>query len=174
MILSLIGVVAALFVVTAPTHAQTGETPAITSFSQWLRANGFTLADQEAAFFDADEQVQAVYTISLTNVDLLSRADMNQRTDEWRQALIGELQRILATDPNGAPSAPPNLQPLRDLSVSQRTHMQRAARAWLDALQGGDPEWLARGGDEFRAGMQDLSNWQQELLARYPPPQAQP
>ena len=143
----------------------------IATFSQYLRTQRHRLSDAETAFFDADEAVQTVYAQALVNVDLLSRVDPERRNDEWRQALLGELGRILATDPASAPAAPPNLQRLRELGIAQRTNMWAAARRWLDALQAGDPEWLQRGGDEFRAALQGMSNWQQELVALYPPPQ---
>jgi len=154
--------------------AQTADPPIITTFSQYLRANGYNVTDAESQFLDADEQIQAIYTQTLVNIDLLARVEAALRGDEWRQALAGELTRIVNMDPNGAPAAPPSLQRLRDLGIDQRTHMWRAARAWLDAVQAGDPEWLQRGGEEYRSGMAGMSSWQQELVSRYPPPQAEP
>ena len=97
--------------------------------------------------------------------------DPSLRNDEWRQALEGELNRVIAMNPSEAPAAPPSLQRLRELGVEQRTFVWRAARQWLDGLQGGDAEWLQRGGDDFRAAMQGMANWQQELVSRFPPPQ---
>lgn len=154
--------------------AQTADAPVIWTFSQYLRSNGYNISDAESQFLDADEQIQAVFTQTLVNVDLLSRAEAAMRNDDWRQALVGELRRLVNMDPNAAPVAPASLQRLRDLGVDQRLHMWRAARAWLDAVEAGDPEWLQRGSEEFRYGMAGMSSWQQELVSRYPPPQPEP
>jgi hypothetical protein len=58
--------------------------------------------------------------------------------------------------------------------VAHRTQVRDAARQWLAAVQAGEAEWLERGGDAYRAALQSMEGWQQELMARFPPPQAQP
>jgi hypothetical protein len=155
--------------------AQTTEAqPVIATFSQYLRATGHNLSAEEAVFLDADERIQAPFTLTMTNIQLLSRVDPAQRNDRWRQALVDELTRLLSLDPSASPPAPASLERVRELGIAQRTHVWRAARQWLDALQADDPEWLLRGDEEYRAALRDMSRWREELLARYPPPQVQP
>ena len=151
--------------------AQTVDPSTVTSFSQYLRAIGHNITPAEATFLDADERIQASFTQALVNVDLLSRVDPSLRNDEWRQALEGELNRVIAMNPSDAPAALHSPKRLRELGVEQRTYVWRAARQWLDGLQGGDPEWLQRGVDDFRAAMQGMANWQQEIVSRFPPPE---
>jgi hypothetical protein len=172
--LALVALTAALLVGGGAALAQETEQPELTSFSQFLRANGYTVSDPEAQYLDADEQFQLTYAQGLWNVHLLSLVEPEQRNDEWRQTLVTELNRLLAADPSAAPQAPASLQRHRELGMAQRSQVREAARQWLAAVQAGDPEWLERGGDAYRAALQGLENWQQELLVRFPPPQAQP
>ncbi|HZU05817.1 MAG TPA: hypothetical protein VFB73_07585 [Chloroflexota bacterium] len=162
-----------LLVVSAVTAGAQAEspTPTITSFSQYLRAIGHNLSPDEAAFFDADEPIQAAFTQPLVHLDLLVQVSPEQRNDQWRQAVLSELTRLVALDPSNAPPAPPRLQRLRELGIAQRTHVWRAARQWLEALEQDDPDWLERGGDEFRAARERMAEWQRELLSIYPYPQ---
>ena len=157
-----------------PAAAQTPEQPAITSFSQYLRVQGYNVTDAEAQYLDQDEAVQAVYGQALWNVHLLSLVEPAQRNDEWRQALVAELNRLIEADPSVTPQAPASLQRHRELGIAHRSRMRDAARQWLAGVQASDPEWLERGGDAYRAALQAMESWQQELLARFPPPQAQP
>jgi hypothetical protein len=152
--------VTGLLVVGAVTASAQAEspTPTITSFSQYLRAIGHNLSPDEAAFFDADEPVQAAFTQPLVHLDLLVQVSPEQRNDQWRQAVLSELMRLVALDPSNAP----------------RTHVWRAARQWLEALEQGDPNWLERGGDEFRAARERMAEWQRELLTIYPYPPPSP
>ena len=154
--------------------AQTPEQPTYSSFSQYLRAHGYNVTDAEAEYLDRDEAVQAVYGQGLWNVHLLSMMDPAQRNDEWRQALVSELTRLIEAEPSATPPAPASLQRHRELGLAQRTQAREAARQWLAGVQANDPEWLERGGDAWRAALQAMENWQQELLARFPPTQAQP
>ena len=172
--LALLALTTALLAGVGSAAAQEAEQPQITSFSQLLRTNGYTLSDAEAQYLDADEQFQLTYAQGLWNVHLLSLVDPAQRNDEWRQAIVGELNRLVAADPSAAPQAPASLQRHRELGMAQRSQVREAARQWLAAVQASDPEWLERGGDAYRAALQGLESWQQELLVRFPPPQAQP
>jgi hypothetical protein len=174
-VLAILSLTSLLFLGSPAARAQTADAPpAITSLSQLLRAVGYDLSAAETAFFDADEQVQAAFAQSLAYVELLSAVDPAQRNDEWRQELVATLTRIVSLDPTASPQAPAHLERLRELAIAQRTHFWRAARQWLDAVQADDPDWVQRGVDEYRAGLQQMANWHQELLARYPPPQGQP
>ena len=173
---AIISVLAAVTWNGRPAQAQGGEAaPAPSSFSQYLRTNGYSLSEAEVSYLDADERAQAVYSLGIMNVDLLSRVPPEQQNDQWRQALVEELTRLAQADPSAAPPAPPTLQRLRELAIAHRAHIQRAAQQWLAAVQAGDPDWMQRGGDEFRAAGEGFGDWQQELMARFPPPaQAQP
>jgi hypothetical protein len=141
------------------------------TFSQGLRAQGYNLSDAEVAFLDADEQIQAVYVQALIALDLLSQVDADRRNDDWRQAVVTELQRVLALDPAAAPAAPENLQHFRELAIAFRRDVNAAASKWLEALQANDPEWLQRGLADYSSARRRLSDMQQELYTLYPPPQ---
>lgn len=170
MLAGLLGVLAAQG---APALAQTPvPAPAATTFSQALRAQGHNLSDAEVAFLDSDEQIQANYIQALVNIDLLSRVDAERRTDSWRQAVLSELNRILAQDPAAAPPAPPSLEQFRELAVAYRRDVFAAASKWLEAMQANDPEWLQRGTADYSSSLQRLSAMQQELANRYPAPQS--
>lgn len=145
--------------------------PMVMTFSQGLRAQGFNLSDAEVAFLDADEQVQAAYVQALIALDLLSQVEAERRNDEWRQAVVTELQRILALDPAAAPAAPENLRRFRELAIAFRRDVHAAASKWLEALQANDPEWLQRGLADYSSARRRLADMQQELFSLYPPPQ---
>lgn len=151
-------------------------TAAPTSFGQFLRASGLSVSDAEMAYLDADERLEQAYLLALTNLQLLAATPGEQQTDQWRQSLTSELNRIVGMDPSGVPQAPASLQRFRDLGVEHRRYVQQAARQWLEGVQGGDPQWNVRGADAERAAGESYTAWMQELSARFPPPQqsAQP
>jgi hypothetical protein len=47
-----------------------------------------------------------LFAQALWNVHLLSLVDAEQRNDEWRQALVGELNRLIEADPSATPRHP--------------------------------------------------------------------
>jgi hypothetical protein len=149
--------------------ASAQDPPPTSGFSQYLRSQGFTLTDEEAAYFDADEKLQASFSQSLVNLELLVAMDPAQRPAGWRDAVVGELNRLLGLTPDQAPAAPPTLQRLRELGIAQRAHVLAAAREWLRALESGQSEWWLQGNDQMRAAREAMATWQQELLTRYPP-----
>jgi hypothetical protein len=141
--------------------------------SQIIRQAGYSLTDAEATYLDGEQQLQAEYVRPLTQIMMVAGAGSGVPEGTPREAIVSELQRLVAMDPNASPSAPESLQPLRELAVRQRAAIRRAASLWLEALQAGDTEWRARGGDAFAEAQQSLLNWQQELGSRYPPPHGQ-
>jgi len=141
--------------------------------SQIIRQAGYSLTDAEAAYLDGEQQLQALYVRALAQIVTLAGSESGVPQGATREVIVGELQRLVALDPNAAPSAPDSLQPLRELALRQRAAIRQAASLWLEGLQAGDPDWRARGGDAFAEAQQSLLNWQQELGSRYPPPQGQ-
>ena len=157
----------------APAAAQTPvPTPTTTTYSQMVRAQGHTLSDVEAAFLDADETVQSIYVLVLYNIDLLSQTPAEQRNDQWRQALLQELQRLQVLDPAASPAAPPSLERFREAAIAYRQQVREAANKWAAAVQTNDPEWLQRGIEDYRTSLQRLQAMHQELLNRFPTQQS--
>jgi hypothetical protein len=154
-----------------PSEAAAQDTPAVMTFSQFLRSQGFSVTDEEVAFLDADEQSQASFAQALVNVQMLAAIDPAARPAGWRDALVGELNRLISLNPEQTPPAPTRLQRLRELGVAQRAHLVAAVRQWLRALEAGNEEWWLQGSTDMEAAREAMANWQQELLARYPPPQ---
>jgi hypothetical protein len=144
------------------------------SLSQIIRQAGYTLTDEEAAYLDADQAFGQQYSTALLQVVALGGPNAGLPDSAVQPALEAVLQRLVALDPAASPEAPASLQPLRALAVEQREAARRAAVAWLDALQAGDPNWWQAGASDFAATNLALQNWQQELAARYPPPQGRP
>jgi hypothetical protein len=171
-ILGIVLLLGALVGAGRPAAAQEATAPA--TFGEFLRAQGYDVTDAEIAYLNADEHVQVVYAEALLNVDALARVAPAEQSAEWRQALLGELTRLVEADPNATPPAPPSLARHRELGVTHRAQLQEAARQWLAGVQVDDPEWLQRGAEAFRAAMESLAGWQAELLARFPPPQGAP
>jgi hypothetical protein len=147
--------------------SDTGQ-PQATTITQYVRDQGHTLTPEEAAFFDADEAIQGIYTQALVNIELLARAETLPQTEEWAQSVARNLEVLIAIDPAAAPPAPPSLQRFRDLVVEQRTHYRAAARQWWQAFQADEPDWRQRGLAEQGAGLQVLYAWQAEFATRYP------
>jgi hypothetical protein len=148
--------------------------PPVVRLSQLIRDAGYTLTDAEVAYLDADEQVQVQYVIPIVRVvTLLGPAESGLPDASVLPAVEAELQQVAALDPGASPQAPDSLARLRELAVGHRTAVRQAAVAWLAGLQAGDAEWRQRGADAFGTAQQSLGEWQQELIARYPPP-AQP
>jgi hypothetical protein len=154
------------------TLAQSADaTAAPMSFGQFLRASGLNVSDAEIAYLDADERLEQAYLLALTNLQLLAATPTEQQTDQWRQSLTSELNRIIGMDPAAVPQAPPSLQRFRDLGVEHRSHVQQAARQWLSGVQATDAQWSTRGADAERLAGETYTAWMQELAARFPPPQ---
>jgi len=142
--------------------------PQVTSISQYVRDQGYTLTPEEIAFFDADEAIQNIYTQALVNIELLARAEPVPQTEQWAQSVARNLEVLIAIDPNAAPPAPASLQRFRDLVVEQRQHYRVAANQWWEAFQADAPDWRQRGLAEEGAGLQVLYTWQAEFANRYP------
>jgi hypothetical protein len=142
--------------------------------SQLIRQAGYALTDAEAAYLDADQSIGQEYSTALLQVMALGGPNAGLPDGTMRPAIEAVLQRLSGLDPAATPEAPASLERLRSLAVEQRQATQRAARAWLAALQAGDPGWWQAGAGELAAANQALQNWQQEFAGRYPPPQGQP
>ncbi|HEY7064646.1 MAG TPA: hypothetical protein VII06_24445 [Chloroflexota bacterium] len=155
---------------------QSADSATVTSVtaSQLIRQAGYPLTDAEAAYLDADQAVGQQYATAIGQVMALGSPGSGLPDATMQPALVAVLQRLVALDPAATPEAPDSLQSLRALAVEQRQAMQRAATAWLTALQAGDPNWFQAGADDFAAASQALQSWQQDFAARYPPPQEQP
>jgi len=138
--------------------------------SQIIRQAGYTLSDAEAAYLDAEQRVQGQYLTPLFQVVTLAGTE-GIPSDATRANILTELQKVTSLDPNAAPEAPASLQRLRELAIEQRGAIRAVAQQWLNALQAGDPDWRTRGASDFMAAQQSLSDWQQELASRYPPPE---
>src|SRR5206468_4135948 len=95
----------------------TDATAAPMSFGQFLRASGLSVSDSEIGYLDADERLEQAYMLALTNLQLLVATPSEQQSDQWRESLTSELNRIIAMDPASVPQAPPSLQQFRDLGV---------------------------------------------------------
>jgi len=161
----------------APVRAQqTSSDPAqgIMPMSQFLQQAGFSLDAAEAAYLDADQDVQIQYVGPLFTVFNLAGPEGGLPDSATREQIVAALQKVIALDPTAAPQAPPTLARLRELAVEQRTALRRAASGWLSALQAGDEDWRQRGADDFVAAQQSLGAWNQEMFTRYPPPQQPP
>jgi hypothetical protein len=144
------------------------------TMSQFLEQAGFSLSPAEVNFLDTDQQVQLQWVTPLLDMIGLAGPDAGLPDTDTQAKIVADLQQVLALDPNAAPQAPSSLQRLRELAVEQRQALQRAANAWLSALQAGDAEWRTRGGDDFAAAQQSLAAWNQEMFTRYPPPEQPP
>ena len=157
----------------AGVHAQLADgAPPTVPLSQVIQQAGYPLSDAEAAYLDAEQQVQVQWATPLFQA--LTLAGPEGLPDSSMQAVIvAELQKLVALDPNAGPEAPASLQRLRELIVPHRAAVQRAASLWVEGLQAGDPDWRQRGAEEFTAAGQSMMAWQQEFATRYPPP-AQP
>jgi len=142
--------------------------------SQLIRQAGYVLSDAEAAYLDADQPIGQQYSAALLQVMALGGPNAGLPDETAKPALEVVLRRLVALDPTAAPEAPPSLQPLRALAIEQRQATQRAATAWLAALEAGDPDWWQAGANDLALANQALQNWQQELASRYPPPAGRP
>ena len=168
---------AALPPLAAPAGAQMpplGDSPqGMVPISQIIRQSGYPLSDAEAAYLDADQPLQGQYLAPFFQIVTLAGTE-GIPSDSTRATIIAELQKVTILDPNAAPEAPPSLQRLRQLSIQQRAGMRAVAQQWLEGLQTGDPDWRTRGASDFQAAQQSLSEWQQELANRFPPPTGAP
>ncbi len=142
--------------------------------SQFLQQAGFSLSSAEVDYLDADQQIQLQWVTPLLDMINLAGPDAGIPDADTQAKIVADLQQVLALDPNAAPQAPSSLQRLRELAVEQRQALQRAASAWLSALQAGDADWRTRGADDFVAAQQSLAAWNQEMFTRYPPPEQPP
>ena len=114
----------------APARAQqTSSDPAqgIMPMSQFLQQAGFSLDAAEAAYLDADQDVQIQYVGPLFTVFNLAGPEGGLPDSATREQIVAALQKVIALDPTAAPQAPPTLARLRELAVEQRTALRRAA-----------------------------------------------
>lgn len=154
-------------------HAQQPDPSQFPTLSQVIRQAGHSLTDAEATYLDAEQQLQIAWVTPLWQIVTLAGPEGGLPDASTQAAIRAELEKLLAMDPTAGPAAPPQYQRLRELAVAQRQALQRAARAWLAALQAGDPDWRQRGADDAQAAQRALEEWAAEMVARYPPP-AQP
>jgi hypothetical protein len=129
-----------------------------------LRAAGFTISGDEAAYLDADEQLTDQFVAPMLTVELHAP----YVNDEFsRQVVLVQLRQVAALDPNGANlQAPPTLAELQRIAVARRTALRQAAQQWLAALQANDPNWVMAGADAYGAARQGEVDWYAALRQR--------
>src|SRR5215210_7887028 len=133
-------VVAILAEPAVPAGAQTppgDPSQAMVPISQIIRQAGYALSDAEAAYLDAEQQLQAQYLAPMLQVMALAGGpEAGMPGDATQAGIVAELQKVVALDPSAAPEAPATLQRLRELAVLQRVGLRRVAEQWLEGLQG--------------------------------------
>jgi len=163
---------AALLLTAQPiAFAQQPDPSQFPTISEVIRQAGHSLSDAEAAYLDAEQQLQIQWVSPLYQVVALAGPEGGVPDADTQAAIRAELEKILALDPNAGPTPPPQYQRLRELAVGQRQALRRAAQAWLTALQAGDPDWRQRGTADAQVAQQQLEAWAAEMVALYPPPQ---
>ncbi|HLH26504.1 MAG TPA: hypothetical protein VK066_28620 [Chloroflexota bacterium] len=132
--------------------------------SAQIRAAGYNVTDQEAAYLDADAQFTDQFVAPMLTVELHAPY-IND--DFSRQVVLAELQQVANLDPNGnTVQPPPTLVDLDRIQVARRTAIRQAAQQWLAALQANDPNWVMAGSDAYGAARQSESDWYAALRQR--------
>ena len=133
--------------------------------SERLRDQGQIVPDAEAAYLDADEQVQEQFLQALIFVELLS--NVAPTVQDWRAAMLQALQYFASLDPDPGPAPPIALQAVHAEAVRHRERLRAAAEAWLAGVEADDPAWRQRGAAELGAAEQARLLWHRALLERY-------
>ncbi len=136
------------------------------SLSQRLTAQGHTVAPDEAAYLDADEQVTEDFVRLLAYVQMMMTVPPS--TEGWRESLGNFLEAMVVLDPERTPVPPPeSLAEVHADAVAYRAHLSSAALEWLHGVEASDPAWMQRGMDEYGAAEQARLAWYKALYERY-------
>jgi hypothetical protein len=133
----------------APAHGQEDvpQAGAPLSVSQRLQAQGHRVAQAEAAYLDADEQVTDEFVRLLAYVQMVMAVPTT--ADGWQDSMVRLLEPMVVLDPERAPVPPPeSLATVHAASVGYRSHLSAAALQWLGGVEASDPAWLQRGLEE--------------------------
>jgi hypothetical protein len=138
--------------------------------SAQIRAAGFNVTDEEAAYLDADAQFTDQFVAPMMTVELHAP---NVADDFSRQVILAQLQQVAGLDPNGGTTqAPASMAELQRIQVARRTAIRQAAQQWLGALQGNDPNWVMAGSEAYGAARQGEVDWYAALRQRLSGPPA--
>jgi hypothetical protein len=133
--------------------------------SERLREQGQIVPDAEAAYLDADEQVQEQFLQALIAVELLS--NVAPTLQDWRAVMAQALRHLASLDPDPGPVPPTALQAVHAEAVRHRERLRAAAEAWLAGVEADDPAWRQRGAADLGAAEQARLLWHRALLERY-------
>jgi hypothetical protein len=129
-----------------------------------IRAAGFTVTDQEAAYLDADAQFTDQFVAPMLTVELHAPFVSD---DFSHQVVLSQLQQVANLDPNGnTVQPPPSLAELERIQAARRASIRQAAQQWLAALQANDPNWVMAGSDAYGAARQGEADWYAALRQR--------
>jgi hypothetical protein len=132
--------------------------------SAQIRAAGFNVTDQEAAYLDADAQFTDQFVAPMLTVELHAPYVSD---DFSRQVVLSQLQQVANLDPNGnTVAAPPSLAELERIQAARRGAIRQAAQQWLAALQANDPNWVTAGADAYGSARQGEADWYAALRQR--------
>jgi hypothetical protein len=127
------------------------------TLSEMLRQAGHRIANEEAAYLDADAELTDQFVRPVLTVDLFAASVVDDRS---RELVLTALRQIVAMDPSARRVAPPpTLQELDRLALARRTAAQQAARRWIEGLEANDPAWLARGTEALGAANRAEAEW---------------
>ncbi|HZS02976.1 MAG TPA: hypothetical protein VFE37_29975 [Chloroflexota bacterium] len=132
--------------------------------SAQIRAAGFNITDQEAAYLDADAQFTDQFVAPMMTVELHAP----YVSDEFsRQVILNQLQQVANLDPNGnTVPPPPSMTELERIQAARRAAIRQAAQQWLAALQANDPNWVMAGSDAYGTARQGEADWYAALRQR--------
>jgi hypothetical protein len=135
-----------------------------------IRAAGFNVSDEEAAYLDADAQLTDQFIAPMLTVELHAATI----SDEFsRQVILAQLQQVTRLDPNASSvQVPASLAELQRIQVARRTSIRQAAQQWLTAVQANDPNWVTAGADAYGAARQGEVDWYAALRQRLAGPSA--
>jgi hypothetical protein len=132
--------------------------------SAQIRAAGYNVTDEEAAYLDADAQFTDQFVAPMLTVELHAP----YASDEFsRQVILNQLQQVANLDPNGNSVQPPaSLAELQRIQAARRAAIRQAAQQWLAALQANDPNWVMAGAEAYGAARQGEADWYAALRQR--------
>jgi hypothetical protein len=132
--------------------------------SAQIRAAGFNVTDEEAAYLDADADYTDRFVAPMLTVELHAPYVSD---DFSRQVVLSQLQQVATLDPDGNTVRPPaSLAELQRIQVARRASLRQAAQQWLGALQANDPNWVMAGADAYGAARQGEVDWYAALRQR--------
>jgi hypothetical protein len=174
-LLTILPLAIALLAAAAPLAAQQSDeaVPPATApqpLSAQIRAAGFNLTDEEAAYLDADAQLTDQFVAPMLTVELHAP---NIADDFSRQVILAQLQQVTTLNPDGNTAQPPaSMAELQRIQVARRTAIRQAAQQWLSALQANDPNWVMAGSEAYGAARQGEVDWYTALRQRLAGPSA--